>query len=125
LHYSQSQQIFVLLGTGKIIQSKRIYRAGNNSQVALNAGTQTDARFRRTVRDDRFDQRMVNEGSRNVGGRRSRHDKIKITNNLFPASITARDTNMKGIRMSAQILLQRFSLSRDASQLERAGMFSP
>ena len=54
----------VLLAPGKIIQRKRIFRRAHHPQIALNAGTQSHARLRRALRDDRFDERMLNETSR-------------------------------------------------------------
>src|SRR5215831_6384469 len=66
---------------------------------------------------------MVNKAGRDVCWRRSSHNKIEITNDLLSPSITSGDADMKCIRMRAEVVLQCFRLSCDASQLKGTNMF--
>ena len=113
----------VLFAAGKIIEGERIFRRGHHPQVALNAGAQSHARFRRPLGDHRLDERMVNEERGDFRRRRSRHDEIEIAHDLFPAPVTARDADMERLGMRAQVALQLFRFRGDLPELERARIF--
>ena len=110
----------VLLASGKIIERERIFRRTDHAQVALNSRAQTDARFGWPLRDDGFDQRMSDERSRDLRRRGGRNDEIEIADDLFSPPITAGDANMKRVRESAEIVLQRLGVRRDRAEPKRS-----
>ena len=115
----------VLFAPGKIIERERILRPAHDTQIALNAGAQPHARFRRPLRDDRFDQRVLDKNGCDLRGRGSGHDEIEVANNLLFPSITPGNANMERVGMSAQILLQRLSFGGDAPELKGSGVLCP
>src|SRR6476660_5923582 len=66
---------------------------------------------------------MPNEHFRYLIGYFRCHDEIKVADGFFPPPIASGDTDMQGVRMRAQIVLQRFRFTRDLAELKNSGVF--
>jgi hypothetical protein len=108
----------VLLVSSEIGERKRIFRRAHHSQVALNAGTQAHTRFGRALRNNRFYQRVCNEGFRDGLRVFRRYEKIDIVHNFLSPPITASNIDKQRIGMRGQIVAQRFGFRRDLPELK-------
>jgi hypothetical protein len=115
----------VLLAPGEIIQRERILGRRHHAEIALDAGTQTHARFRRAGDDDRLDERMLHERLRDRGGLFRRDDEIEVAHQFLAAAVAAGDRHFERRIERAQIVAQRLRLGRDRPELKDAGMFRP
>ena len=108
----------VLLAAGKVIERERIFGRADHAQIALNAGAQSHARFGRALRDDRFDQRMLDKKFRDRVRLLGRHDEIEIAHDFFAPPITSGKIDMQRIGMRGQIGPQRLGFGRRSGQAE-------
>ena len=115
----------VLLAAGEIIKGKGIFGRADHAQVALNLGAKSHARFGRALRDDRFNQWMLEKKFRDRSRLLGCDDQIEIAHNFSAPAIAASDARMQGVGMGREIVSERFRLARDLAKLKRAKMFRP